>query len=154
MNIAIAAAVCIAAAAAEGLLAGGDVTAALKQIKQPRWALPLFGWVALGVGYYAACCFVLWRLLNLGLARADVMVAFDTLLAAMVVNASFNWFFFRRRDFRTSLLMYLPYAFLIAGLIVALSGIDTTTAFIFLAYSAYLPYALLWSFKVWRLNAS
>ena len=36
----------------------------------------------------------------------------------------------------------------------ALSGIDTTSALIFLAYSAYLPYALLWSFKVWRLNAS
>lgn len=153
MNVAIAAAICVAAAAAEGLLAGGDVAAVLKQIKQPRWALPLPGWVALGVGYYAACFFALWRLLNFGLARADVMVAFGTLLAAMVVNASFNWFFFRRRDFRTSLAMYLPYAFLIVGLIVALSGVDKTSALIFLAYSAYLPYALLWSFQVWRLNS-
>ena len=107
----------------------------------------------MGIGYYAACWFVLWRLLNFGVSRTDVMVAFGT-LAAMVVNASFNWFFFRQRDFRTSLLMYVPYAFLIAALVVALSGIDTTSALIFLAYSAYLAYALLWSFKVWRLNAS
>lgn len=152
MNIAIAVAICLAAAVAEGLLAGRDVPAALRQIKQPRWALPLAAWVAIGIAYYAICFVVLWRLLNLGFAHTETSVAFIILIAVMGVNASFNWFFFRRRDFRTSLWMYLPYGILVVGLIAALSRVDATSTIIFLVYSAYLPYAWLWSLRVWRLN--
>jgi tryptophan-rich sensory protein len=144
--------ICLAAAAAEGLLAGGDVRRALAEIRQPRWALPLFGWILIGLAYYSACFFVLWRLLGTGLEQTEVTAAFVLLAVIMAANAAFNWFFFRRRDFRTSFWFFVPYAVLVAALIVMLSRIDTPSAAVFVIYAAYLPYALAWSFRVWRLN--
>ena len=46
---------CAGGVALETVLAGGDVSAQLKSIKQPAWALPLPGWIAIGLGYYVAC---------------------------------------------------------------------------------------------------
>jgi len=152
-NLVISGLICLIAAGAEGVLAGGDVRRALAEIRQPSWALPLRGWIAVGLAYYAVCFFVLWRLLEAGLERTEVIASFALLVAIMAANAAFNWLFFRKRDFRASFWFFVPYAVLVAGLIALLSRIDLPSMAAVAVYAAYLPYALAWSLFVWRLNA-
>lgn len=151
MNWLIAGAICLAAVAAEGLLSG-DASSHLRQIKQPRWALPLAAWVVIGLFYYAACFFALARILAAGLGRIDGAAAFAILLLILAANAGFNWVFFKRRDFRMAFFYYFPYLALVATLIWLLTRIDLTTALVFAAYACYLPYALYWSYRVWKMN--
>jgi tryptophan-rich sensory protein len=151
MNWLIAGAICLAAVAAEALLSG-DASAFLKSIKQPRWALPLPAWVAIGLLYYAACFFALARILAYGLEQPAAAAAFSVLIVVMAANAAFNWLFFRRRDFRASCYYFLPYAVLVFALIALLGRIDASAAIAFVVYACYLPYALFWSYRVWKLN--
>lgn len=147
----IAGAICLAAIAAEGLLSG-DASGFLKAIKQPRWALPLPAWIAIGLLYYAACFFALTRILAYGLEQPVAASAFSTLIVVMAANAAFNWVFFKRRDFRASFYYFFPYAVLVFALIALLGQIDALAAGAFVAYACYLPYALFWSYRVWKLN--
>lgn len=147
----IAGAICLAAVAAEGFLSG-DASAFLKSIKQPRWALPLPAWIAIGLLYYAACFFALTRVLAYGLEQPVAASAFSTLIVVMAANAAFNWVFFKRRDFRASFYYFFPYAVLVFALIALLGQIDALAAGAFVAYACYLPYALFWSYRVWKLN--
>src|SRR5262245_18613991 len=141
MNLLISSLICLAAAAAEGLLAGGDVRRVFAQIRQPSWALPLSGWIFIGLAYYAACFFVLWRLLGIGLEQTEAMAAFVLLVIIMAANATFNWVFFRKRNFLASFWFFPPYAILVAGLIGLLCRIDGPSTAVFAVYAAYLPYA-------------
>ncbi len=147
----IAAAICLAAAVAEGLLSG-DTSAFLKSLKQPSWAPPLPAWIAIGLIYYAACFFALTRVLFFGIERPAAAAAFAVLIAVMAANAAFNWIFFKRRDFRASYYYYYPYLALVVMLIALLARIDMLAAGVFVAYACYLPFALAWSHRVWKLN--
>ncbi len=151
MNWLIAAFICLAAIVAEGLLSG-DASKALRSIKQPSWALPLPAWIVIGLIYYAASFAALFRLLAGGLERPFAAAAFAALIAVLAANAAFNWIFFKRRDFRASFYYYFPYLALVATLIALLMQVDTLAAAMFLAYACYLPYALAWSYRVWKLN--
>ncbi len=130
----------------------GDAAAFLRAIKQPRWALPLPAWVAIGLVYYVACFVVLDRLLTFGLQYPMATAAFVALVATMAANAAWNWVFFKQRDFRGAFYYYFPYAALIVTLIVLLAQVDPVSAALFGVYACYLPYALLWSCRVWKLN--
>jgi tryptophan-rich sensory protein len=147
----IAGAICLAAVVAEGLLSG-DASAFLKSIKQPRWALPLPAWIGIGLLYYLACFFALTRVLAFGLHEPVAAGAFAALVLVMAANAGFNWVFFKRRDFRAAFYYYFPYGALVAVLIWLLARIEAAPAIAFAAYACYLPYALFWSYRVWKLN--
>ena len=147
----VAGAICLAAAVAEGLLSG-NTSAFLKSIKQPPWAPPLPAWIAIGLLYYAACFFALTRVLSFGLERPVAAAALAVLIVVMAANAAFNWIFFKRREFRASYYYYFPYVALVAALIALLAQIDMLAAGVFVAYACYLPFALVWSYRIWKLN--
>lgn len=148
----IAGVICLAAVAAEGLMSG-DTSAFLKSIKQPRWAPPLPAWIAIGLLYYAACFFALTRVLAFGVERPAAAAALAVLMVVMAANAAFNWIFFKRRDFRAAYYYYFPYLALVITLIALLAQIDVLSAGVFIAYACYVPFALIWSYRVWKLNS-
>jgi hypothetical protein len=47
----------------------------------------------------------------------------------------------------------MPYVVLVAALISALWSVDRVSTTLLLIYSAYLPYALVWSYFVMKFNA-
>ena len=61
--------------------------------------------------------------------------------------------FFRLRSLRWSFWFYVPYTILVAVLISALWSVDRVSTTLLLIYSAYLPYALAWSYFVMKFNA-
>jgi tryptophan-rich sensory protein len=84
--------------------------------------------------------------------------AFWLILTLMVSNASWNWLFFRQRNLRSAYLFFffffLPYSVLAIAVVAALLQVDRLSGIAFAIYLIYLPYALAWSFQIWRLNAS
>src|SRR5690242_16482557 len=99
---------------AEGLCAGKNTGALMKSLRQPRWALPTPAWYVLGFAYYAVCFTSVYRLVRSG-EHGGLLIVIGILMA---LNAVWNALFFRMRDLRLSLLSYIPYSVLVAGLII------------------------------------
>ena len=148
----IAGLICVISAAAEGLLAGSDDERFLQELKQPPWALRkgVDFWIAFA--YYGAAFVTLWRLFDLRQTGEFTLLPLILLIAMMTLNVAWNFVFFRRRDLRLSFLWFAPYSLVVLLLLWCMSKIDLLAACFLLTYSLYLPYALQWSYRVWKLN--
>jgi len=142
---------CLLGAMAEGVAAGRSPRVFLKNLVQPRWAVPQAAWYVIAILYYAICFATGCRIVMLGPRRTPVLVS---LAAVMLLNAAWNAIFFRAGALRASLLFYIPYAGAVAALIWLLWPVDRLAAWSFVVYAAiYLPYAVAWSYSLVRLNA-
>lgn len=142
---------CALAAALEGVFAGGGIKKRLAELRAPRYAPPLWGWVLIGIAYYVMCFAVLYRLFNLpttALRNLALALAATVLLA----NALWNYFFFRRRSVFLAFLLGLPYSVVAVALFVCLLHLDRTAALWWLPYVVYLFYASAVSYALLRLN--
>jgi tryptophan-rich sensory protein len=144
--------ICGAAIAGEVIAAGTGANETLRTLKQPCWALPVMGWYALGLLYYIVCWFVLYRTSNFALLTNMRKLALALMITIMAANVCWNFSFLRRRKLALSFWYMLPYGFLALLLLSTLARIDRQSALIFLAYVFYIPYAVGWTFQVWKLN--
>ncbi len=92
-NLARSVAICVIAAALEGLCAGTGVKAFFATLRTPRSSAPLPAWYAIGVVYYVTFGFVVYRLL--GVAGGDRLTRATLALVAamMIANALWNVIF-------------------------------------------------------------
>src|SRR5215470_1469128 len=134
----------------EALCAGKGPSSVMKKLHQPRWAVPMPVWYAVGFFYYMICFAVVYRMTASGRTEAFALMLIAALMAA---NAGWNFIFFRLRSLRWSFWFYVPYIVLVAALISALWSVDRVSTALLLIYSAYLPYALVWSYFVMKFNA-
>jgi tryptophan-rich sensory protein len=80
-------------------------------------------------------------------------LSFVLTLLLLILNAGWNFFFFRRRDLKQSLLINIPYGAVALGLLVTLFRVDPLAGRLFTAYIVYLSYAIWFGYRVWQLNA-
>jgi len=151
---ALALVICAAAAALEGMAAGGDVRARFSELRLPPYSPPLALWIGIGAGYYAMCFGILIRLLSLKAPSDGRAAALTLTVAIMIVNAGWGVLFFRRKNLRASYLAFFPYGILVATLAMLVARIDAVSALLLLPYLLYLIYATWWGREVWRLNAA
>ncbi len=151
-SVLIAGLICVISAAAEGLLAGSHVDRFLEELKQPPWALRKGVELWIAFAYYGAAFVTLLRLFDLRQADQFTLLPMILLIAMMTLNLAWNFLFFRRKDLRLSFLLFAPYSLVVLSLLWCMSKIDVLAACLLLTYSLYLPYALLWSYRVWKLN--
>jgi tryptophan-rich sensory protein len=149
----IAGLICLLAAGAEGLFAGPGARARLATLRQPPLSPPFGVWVSIGLAYYGICFTLLYRLLRSGLPNHTYVLAVGLLGLLLCINAVWNYFFFRRRDLRGSLLLNIPYAVTAIGLVLVLVRIDAGSAWVFAPYLIYLAYAIYYCYATWRMNA-
>jgi tryptophan-rich sensory protein len=145
-------AACATAAALEGVCAGPGVRQRLGELRLPRFAPPFGVWMVIGGLYYVICFAVLYRLLRAGTDSGAERAALGLALLLLVGNAGWNYFFFRRRDLRASLVFNGLYAAVAVALAVALFRVDPASGWIFLPYLVYLVYGTWWGYSLWRLN--
>lgn len=144
--------VCVIAAALEGAFAGSGIKQRLAELRAPRYAPPLWGWIIIAIGYYVICFAVLYRLFSLP-AELELRNASLAILGGiMFVNALWNYFFIRTRNLYHAFLIGLPYAAATLLLFVFLLRLDRTAAWWLLPYILYLPYAGTLSYRMWKLN--
>lgn len=144
---------CLVAFVSEQAMAGAGSSAAVKNTRQPSWTLPASGALGLTFVYYTACLVVAQRLIAQGVGASPAREAFVLLIVLLASNVIFAWLFFRRRDLRAGFLLSLPYAVLVAALILTLSRFDPFSAWAVAIYAVSLPYSVTWSYSVWKMNS-
>src|SRR5262249_42402682 len=131
--------ICVVAAALEGLCAGKNVRSYFAELKQPRYSPPLWVWTIIGGLFYVTFFFVLFRVLqreNQGALRTATIIL---ILIMMLLNALWNYFFFRARKLFMSLAAAAFAPVMDVALLVCLIQIDGVAA---LALVPYLMYRL------------
>lgn len=144
--------ICVISAAAEGLLAGSDDERFLQELKQPPWALSKGATLWISFAYYGAAFVILLRLFELKQTGEFRSLPMILLIVMMTLNAAWNFVFFRRKDLRLSFLWFFPYGAIVLLLLWCMSKIDLLATCLLLTYSFYIPYALVWSQRIWKLN--
>jgi tryptophan-rich sensory protein len=147
-----AAAICVVTAAAEGLFAGSGIRNRLASLRRPPFSPPFVVWVLIGLGYYVVAFTILYRLFRTGLPGAAHVVALWCVGLLLFVNALWNYFFFRKRDLRASLILNIPYGLIAIGLSAALIRVGDGIIWVFVPYLVYLVYGLYYGYATWRLN--
>ena len=144
-------AVCLAAAALEGVLAGRGVQRRLTELRQPRYSPPFAVWVAIGVGYYVIAAVVLARALDAPTSGLRWIVL-SLISALLLMNALWNLAFFRLEHLTAAAIIAVAYAPIAVSLMVLLAWYDAVSAWVFLPYLVYLGYAAWWILSLRRLN--
>ena len=139
--------ICIGTAALEGALAGSGVRQRLASLRLPSYSPPIRAWLAIGLVYYAICFIVLRHLL-----AGSFTPSLALLVLVLLANAFWGVVFFRWRDLRASFIAFIPYAALVATLVVSLTGSYPLGAVLLMCYCAYLLYAVWWGYRLWILN--
>jgi translocator protein len=145
-------AACAISLALEALFAGSRVKARLAELRVPRYAPPLWAWVVIGAFYYVICFAVLYRLLSMpGVVplRQSAVMLFGSV---MLINALWNYFFFRTRNLFHAFVIGLPYSLIALVLFLLLLRLDRVAAFCLLPYLFYLIYANALGYYLWKLN--
>jgi tryptophan-rich sensory protein len=138
----------------EALFAGGGIKQRLSELRVPRYVPPLWGWVAIGAFYYLICFVLLYRLFSLSESTPGRQWALGLLFAMLLINALWNYFFFRARNLFHAFVLGLPYVLIALALFALLLRVDRTAAFYLLPYLIYLLYAGVFGYRVWKLNVS
>ena len=145
--------ICVAAAILEGALAGKDARQWLAQLRMPRYSPPFVRWVVIGVLFYAMCFVILRHILTTDLASHSQFLALVLTVLLLLANALWNVLFFRWRNLRASFIAFVPYAVLVAALVILLARTYPFGAILLSCYCVYLIYATRWGYYIWRLNA-
>ncbi len=147
-------AACAISLALEALFAGSGVKARFAELRVPRYAPPLWAWVVIGAFYYVICFAVLYRLLSMpGVVplRQWAVMLFGSV---MLINALWNYFFFRTRNLFHVFVIGFPYSLIALVLFLLLLRLDRVAAFCLLPYLFYLIYANALGYYLWKLNPS
>jgi tryptophan-rich sensory protein len=146
----IAFAICVAAAAFEGLCAGRAPLARLAALRQPAWSPPIWLWVLIGIAWYGLCFTGLVRLLpHWPDHRAPVLL----LVALMAANGAVNLLQFRMNRLDLAFFSFGPYWLLLAAFLWTACPLDPLTCALFAVYAAYQVYAAAWGYRLWRMAA-
>ncbi|HEV2091808.1 MAG TPA: tryptophan-rich sensory protein [Rubrobacter sp.] len=151
--LAYAVGLCAAVAVLEGFLTGGGLKDWYPRLRKPRWHIPLWASVAVGLIVYAIDGFVAYRLLTAVPSAGDRAVALAALVVVMVLNALWNYAFF---EYRSTLVGFLGITGFVGPLLVlqtALFVYEPVAAWAHMVYTLYvLAYDVPLFYAIWRLN--
>ena len=144
--------ICAAAAVLEGLLAGKDARQRLAQLRMPPYSPPFALWLVIGFLFYAMCFVILRHVLTTGLVSPTHVFALVLTIVLLLANTFWSVLFFRWCDLRASFIAFVPYAILVAALVILLGRTYPLGAVLLSFYCIYLIYATRWGYHLWRLN--
>lgn len=144
---------CVGVAAFEGLVTGDGPRSWYPGLRKPRWQIPLWASVVVGLTVYVVDGFVAYRVLTAVPAPEDRVVALTALVVVMLLNALWNLAFFRYRSVLVGFLGILGFLGPLLVLQVALFAYEPLAAWAHLAYALYvILYDVPLFYALWRLN--
>jgi len=153
--LAYAVGLCAAVAVLEGVLTGSGLRDWYPRLRKPRWQIPLWASVLVGLIVYVIDGFVAYRMLTAVPAVGDRWVALTALVVVMVLNALWNYAFFEYRSTLVGFLGLIGFLGPLLGLQTALFVYDPVAAWAHMAYTLYvLAYDVPLFYAIWRLNPS
>lgn len=136
-----------------GLLTGNQLTRWFATLCKPRFQLPLWGFVCVGLFGYIVDSIITYRLLTVVPEQIARIIALTALVVVMLYNELWNIVLFRRHNnlagFLGVLVFLIPFAFLQ----VTLALVDHVSAWLVLVYLVWvIGYDIPWAYRLWRLN--
>lgn len=136
-----------------GLLTGNQLTRWFATLHRPRFQLPLWGFVCVGLYGYLIDSIIAYRLLTVVPEQTARIIALMALIVVMLYNELWNIVLFRWHNtfagFLGVLIFLLPLAFLQA----ALALVDSVSAWLVFVYVLWvIGYDIPWAYQLWRLN--
>ena len=123
----------------------------LSKLRTPPLSPSLFVWGLIGVGYYAICFTLLYRLFR-SEHNSTLVGALILLLIVMLLNAVWNYTFFRLENLRLSFILSVVYGVAALALLICLVMLDSVGAFVLLPYMLYMIYSYRWGYGLIKLN--
>lgn len=111
-------------------------------LRSPSFAAPLWRWYIIGVVYYATFFFILYRILKLNTDSILKPATLSLIVFMMVVNALWNYVFFRARKLFLAFVAGSAAPVFDAALFICLVGLDGVAAWSLVTYLLYRVYAV------------
>lgn len=146
--------VCILAAALEGVCAGKNVKSYFAKLRWPSYSAPLWVWYIIGGLYYGIFFFVIYRILRLDSDSVLKPAVLGLILFMMVVNALWNYVFFRAQNLFLGFIGASSFPILDIALFICLIQLDNVAAWSLIPYLLYRIYAVWWGYSLWKLNST
>lgn len=121
-------------------------------LEKPSFNPPNWVFAPVWTSLYALMAFSFWRVLRLPESdeRRKALVLFGTLL---VLNAAWSWMFFGANSPVLGLVNIVPQLAIIGWTIAVFSRIDPIASWCLVPLSAWVAFAAVLNFSIWRLNA-
>ena len=120
-------------------------------LEKPAFNPPNWVFAPVWTSLYVLMAFAFWRILKLPESR-ERQTAIRLFVAVLVLNAAWSWMFFGANSPALGLLNILPQLALIGATIVAFGRVDRIAAFCLVPLAAWVAYATVLNFSIWRLN--
>ncbi|MGB9181349.1 MAG: TspO/MBR family protein [Pyrinomonadaceae bacterium] len=143
---------CVIAAALEGACAGKHVKSYFAKLQFPPYSAPLWVWYIIGGLYYTIFFFVIYRILRQSSESALRNVTIPLIFFMMIVNALWNYIFFRAQNLFLSFIIASLFPIMDIALFICLIQLDKTAAWSLVPYLLYRLYALWWGYGLWKIN--
>ena len=144
--------ICGVAAVLEGLCSGKGVKEYFAKLKFPRYSAPLWVWYIIGGVYYLVLFFVIYRILRQDTGEFLTQATLVFVFFMMVLNALWNYVFFRAQNLFVSFVMASLFPLLDLVLLVLLIKLDTVAAWALVPYLIYRVYGVWWGYGFWKEN--
>lgn len=136
-----------------GLLTGNQLTRWFATLRKPRFQLPLWGFVCVGLYGYLVDSVIAYRLLTVVPGQTARILALAALIVVMLYNELWNIVLFRWHNTFAGFLGVLVFLAPLTLLQVTLLLVDSVSAWLVLVYLVWvLGYDIPWAYRLWRLN--
>lgn len=151
--LAVAVVVCVAMAVLGGLLTGNSLKGWYTGLVKPRWQIPLWAFIAIGLIVYVMDAIILYRLLSLVNDSAGKIVALTAMIVVMLYNEVWNYAFFSWRSTLAGFVGIVAFLAPLTILEVILVEYDSLSALLMLVYVVWvIGYDVPWAYTLWKLN--
>lgn len=150
--IALAAAICLAAAVLGNLWVGDALTTWYPRLNKPRGMAPLWLFILVGVSVYVIEGVVLYRLFTRPLPPAARLVCLTAVVVLIFANEAWNYAFFGLRSTLAALVGIVAFLAPLGNTMAALAAYDPVSAALLVPYCLWVGYDVWWVHQLWRLN--
>ncbi len=141
----------------EALSVGDAMKTRWPQLRQPRFAAPVWLLAIAGV-YYALLLLVLGYRLMVSTARTEHVEAWSAavglLAVIMISNILWNALLLKLNRFKLAVYQSMGYTAVITALVTVLLSFDATAAALAAVYGFWSVYAAFWTHGIWQANTS
>jgi translocator protein len=132
---------------------GNQLTRWFATLRKPRFQLPLWGFVCVGLFGYLVDSVIAYRLLTVVPEQTDRIIALTALIVVMLYNELWNIVLFRWHNTFAGFLGVMAFLAPLTILQVALLLVDNVSAWLLLVYLVWvIGYDIPWAYRLWRLN--
>jgi translocator protein len=121
-------------------------------LTKPRFNPPNWVFGPVWTTLYALMAFALWRILRLPFSSVGRRLALCFFFLQLAFNAAWPWLFFWAHSPLLGLVNIIPQLLLILATIVAFARLDRWAAWCLVPLAAWVAYASVLNFSLWRLN--